>query len=248
MRLGAELGPGVTDTEIKLGHTMPLAVQRPASAHRGLPTAQYFARVNERGGINGRKVKLLSLDDGYSPPKTVEQTRKLIEQEQVLAMYHSLGTPTNSATYRYVNGQKVPQLFHRHRAEKFRDVVQAPWTVPIVPALTSEARALARYIVSSAPQARVAVLYQNDDLGRDMLKGLKQGLGANAVRMIVAEASYEITDPTIDSQIMSLQSAGADTLMLFAVPRFSAQALRKAAAIGSSRCVSSPHRRPTRPR
>ena len=225
-------GPGVTDTEIKLGQTMPYSGPASSLGAQGLTDGAYFARLNEQGGINGRRVKLLSLDDGYSPPKTVEQTRKLIEQEQVLAIYHSLGTPTNSATYRYVNAQKVPQLFIVTGAEKFRDAAQAPWTVPIVPALTSEARALARYILGSAPQARIAVLYQNDDLGHDMLKGFKQGLGANAGKMIVAEASYEVTDPTIDSQIVSLKSAGADTLMLFAVPRFSAQALKKVAAIG----------------
>ncbi len=225
-------GPGVTDTEIKLGQTMPYSGPASSLGAQGLTDGAYFARLNEQGGINGRKVKLLSLDDGYSPPKTVEQTRKLIEQEQVLAIYHSLGTPTNSATYRYVNGQKVPQLFIVTGAEKFRDAALAPWTVPIVPALTSEAKALARYILSNAPQARIAVLYQNDDFGHDMLKGFKQGLGANASKMIVAEASYEVTDPTIDSQIVSLKSAGADTLMLFAVPRFSAQALKKTAAIG----------------
>ncbi len=225
-------GPGVTDTEIKLGQTMPYSGPASSLGAQGLTDGAYFARLNEQGGINGRRVKLLSLDDGYSPPKTVEHTRRLIEQEQVLAIYHSLGTPTNSATYRYVNAQKVPQLFIVTGAEKFRNAAQAPWTVPIVPALTSEARALARYILGSAPQARIAVLYQNDDLGHDMLKGFKQGLGANAGKMIVAEASYEVTDPTIDSQIVSLKSAGADTLMLFAVPRFSAQALKKVAAIG----------------
>jgi ABC-type branched-subunit amino acid transport system substrate-binding protein len=224
-------GPGVSDTEIKLGQTMPYSGPVSGLGAQGHTDGAYFGKLNEQGGINGRKVKLISLDDGYSPPKTVEHTRRLIEQEQVLALYHSLGTPTNSAIYRYVNGQKVPHLFILSGAEKFRDPVQAPWTVPIVPALTSEARAFARYIVGNVPQARIAVLYQNDDLGRDMLKGLKQGLGANAGKMIVAEASYEITDPTIDSQIVSLKGSGADTLMLFGVPRFTAQALKKAAAI-----------------
>jgi ABC-type branched-subunit amino acid transport system substrate-binding protein len=161
--------------------------------------------INELGGVKGRKLRLISLDDGYSPPRAVEQTRKLIEEEQVLAIYHSLGTPTNSATYRYVNAQKVPDLFIVSGAEKFRDPVVAPWTTSIVPAVANEAKAFARYILSSTPQARIGVLYQNDDLGRDMLKGLKQGLGSSAGRMIVAEASYEITDPTIDSQIVSLQ-------------------------------------------
>jgi len=225
-------GPGVTDTEVKLGQTMPYSGPASSLGVQGQTDLAYFAMVNDRGGINGRKVKLISLDDGYSPPRAVEQTRKLIEEEQVLAIYHSLGTPTNSATYRYVNAQKVPQLFIITGAEKFRDPALAPWTTSIVPAVTSEARAFARYILSSAPQARIGVLYQDDDLGRDMLKGLKQGLGGSAGKMLVAEASYEITDPTVDSQIVSLKDAGADTLMLFAVPRFSAQALKKAWAIG----------------
>jgi ABC-type branched-subunit amino acid transport system substrate-binding protein len=224
-------GPGVTDAEIKLGQTMPYSGPASSLGAQGLTDSAYFARVNEQGGVNGRKVKLVSLDDAYSPPKTVEQTRRLIEQEQVLAVYHSLGTPTNSASYRYVNAQKVPQLFIVTGAEKFRDPVHAPWTVSIVPSLSSEGRALARYVVSNAAQARIGVLYQNDDFGHEMLKGFKQGLGASAARMIVAEASYEVTDPTIDSQIVSLKAAGADTLMLFAVPRFSAQALKKTAAL-----------------
>ncbi len=225
-------GPGVTDTEIKLGQTMPYSGPASNLGAQGHTDAAYFAKINEQGGIKGRKVKLISLDDSYSPPRTVEQTRKLIEQEQVLAIYHSLGTPTNSATYRYVNAHKVPHLFIVSGAERFRDGAQAPWTVPIVPALTSEAGALARYVLSNVPRARIAVLYQNDDLGRDMLKWLSQGLGASAGKMIVAEASYEVTDPTIDSQIVGLKDSGADTLMLFAVPRFAAQALRKTAAIG----------------
>lgn len=223
--------PGVTDTEIKLGQTMPYSGPASGLGAEGLTDTAYFAKINEQGGINGRKLKLISLDDGYSPPKTVEQTRRLIEQEQVFALYHSLGTPTNSATYRYVNARKVPQLFIISGAEKFRDPVHAPWTVPIVPPLTSEARAYAKYIKEVMPQARIGVLYQNDDFGRDMLKGLKQGLGVSA-RMIVGEESYETTDPTVDSQIVSLKSAGADTLLLFAVPRFSAQALKKAATMG----------------
>jgi branched-chain amino acid transport system substrate-binding protein len=225
-------GPGVTDTEIKLGQTMPYSGPASSLGVQGQTDLAYFAMINELGGIKGRKLRLISLDDGYSPPRAVEQTRKLIEEEQVLAIYHSLGTPTNSATYRYVNAQKVPDLFIVSGAEKFRDPVVAPWTTSIVPAVANEARAFARYILSSAPQARIGVLYQNDDLGRDMLKGLKQGLGSSAGKMIVAEASYEITDPTVDSQIVSLQGAGADTLMLFAAPRFSAQALKKAWAIG----------------
>lgn len=235
-------GPGVTDAEIKLGQTMPYSGPASGLSAQGQTDGAYFAKINEQGGIKGRKLKLISLDDGYSPPKTVEHTRRLVEQEQVFALYHSLGTPTNSAIYRYVNAQKVPHLFILSGAEKFRDPVQAPWTVPIVPALTSEAKAYARYIVDVAPQARIGVLYQNDDFGRDMLKGLKQGLGANAAKMIVGEASYEIADPTVDSQIVSLQGAGADTLMLFAVPRFTAQALKKAAGIGwrPLRFVSAP--------
>ncbi len=224
-------GPGVTDTEIKLGQTMPYSGPASSLGAQGLTDSAYFARLNEQGGINGRKVKLLSLDDGYSPPQTVEQTRKLIEQEQVLAIYHSLGTPDQLGDLPVCQRAEGAAVVHRHRRREVPRRGAAPWTVPIVPALTSEARALARYIASNVPQARIAVLYQNDDFGHDMLKGFKQGLGANAGKMIVAEASYEVTDPTIDSQIVSLKSAGADTLMLFAVPRFSAQALKKTAAI-----------------
>ncbi len=223
--------PGVTDTEIKLGQTMPYSGPASGLGVQGLTDVAYFRMLNERGGINGRKVNLISLDDGYSPPRAVEQTRKLIENDQVFAMFHSLGTPTNSATYKYVNAQKVPDLFILTGAEKFRDPVVAPWTTTIVPAYTSEAKAFARYILSTTPQAKISVLYQNDDLGRDLLRGLKDGLGSNAEKMIVAAVSYEVTDPTVDSQIVTLQSSGADTLMLFAVPRFSAQALKKAAAI-----------------
>jgi branched-chain amino acid transport system substrate-binding protein len=235
-------GPGATDSEIKLGQTMPYSGPASGLSVQGQTDVAYFTKINDQGGINGRKIKLVSLDDGYSPPRAVEQTRKLIEEEQVLALYHSLGTPTNSATYRYVNAQKVPHLFILSGAEKFRDPVLAPWTVPIVPALTSEAKAFARHVLSTVAEARIGVLYQNDDFGRDMLKGLKQGLGSNAAKMIVTEASYEITDPTVDSQIVSLKDAGADTLMLFAVPRFSAQALKKAATIGwkPARFVAAP--------
>jgi branched-chain amino acid transport system substrate-binding protein len=228
---GKSYAPGVTDTEIKLGQTMPYSGPASSLGVQGLTDQAYFTMVNERGGINGRKLKLISLDDGYSPPRAVEQTRKLIEDEQVFALFHSLGTPTNSATYKYVIAQKVPHLFIVTGAEKFRDPVVAPWTTTMVHAYTSEAKAFARYIFGANPQAKIGVLYQNDDFGRDLLKGLKDGLGSNADKMLVAAVSYEITDPTVDSQIVTLKASSADTLMLFAVPRFAAQALKKVAAI-----------------
>lgn len=228
----AKYGPGVTDTEIKLGQTMPYSGPASALGTQGHTDLAYFAMLNAAGGVNGRKIKLISLDDSYSPPKAVEHTRRLIEEEGVLAIYHSLGTPTNSATYKYVNARKVPQLFIVSGAEKFRDASAAPWTTAIVPGLTSEARAFARHVLSATPQARIGVLYQNDDFGRDMMKGLKLGLGGQAMKMIVAEATYDVQDPTVASQIVTLKDVGADTLMFFGVPRFAVQALKKAADIG----------------
>jgi len=225
-------GPGVTDTEIRLGQTMPYSGPASALSTEGKTDLAYFAKINEEGGVNGRRIKLISLDDAYSPPKTVEQVRRLIEDEQVLALFKTLGTAANSAIYKYVNGKKVPHLFILSGAAKFRDPDGAPWTLPWIPANTLQGEVFGKYIVRVVPNARIAVLYQNDDLGRDLLKGLRRGLGADADRMIVAQASYEISDPTIDSQIVMLKETGADTLVVFAVPRFAAQALKKTAAIG----------------
>ena len=235
-------GPGVSDTEIKLGQTMPYSGPASGLGVEGKTDLAYFDMINEAGGVNGRRIRLISLDDGYSPPRTVEQIRRLIEDEQVLALFKTLGTAPNSAVYRYVNAKKVPHLFILSGAEKFRDPEGAPWTVPLIPAFTAEGRVFARHVQSTNPNARIAVLYQNDDLGKDLLKGLRQGFGASADTAIVAQASFELSDPTVDSQIITLNSSGADTLVLFAVPRFVAQALKRSAAIGWKplRLIASP--------
>ena len=225
-------GPGVTDTEIKLGQTMPYS--GPASAYGAIGKAEvaYFEMINERGGVNGRKIRLLSLDDGYAPPKTVEQTRRLVEQEQVLAIFSPLGTPTNSATQKYLNAQKVPQLFLHSSANKWNQPAAFPWSMSWPPESHTETFIYGRYLLANKPTARIAVLYQNDDYGKDQLKTLREALGAKAEQMIVATASYEVTDPTVDSQIVSLQSSGADTLFDFATTKFAAQAIRKTYDIG----------------
>jgi branched-chain amino acid transport system substrate-binding protein len=225
-------GPGVTDTEIKIGNTMPYS--GPASSYGtiGKAEAAYFAMINDQGGVNGRKIDFVSLDDGYSPPKTVEQTRRLVEQEQVLADFGPLGTPTNTAIQKYLNQQKVPQLFVATGATKWGDPEHFPWTMGWQPTYQTEGRIYARYILEKLPDAKIAILYQNDDYGKDYVKGLKDGLGDKAAKMVVAEVSYETTDPTIDSQIVSLQSSGADVFFNVSTPKFAAQAIRKAHEIG----------------
>jgi ABC-type branched-subunit amino acid transport system substrate-binding protein len=224
-------GPGASDTEIKLGQTMPYS--GPASAYGAIGKAElaYFKMINDSGGINGRKVDLLSLDDAYSPPKAVEQVRKLVEEEQVLALFQTLGTPSNSAIHKYVNAKKVPHLFLATGATKWGDPKNFPWTIGFQPAYQSEAKIYAKYILQNKPNGKIAVLYQNDDYGKDYLKGLKDGLGAKA-SMIVAEASYEVAEPTIDSQIVSLKSSGADVMVTIATPKFAAQSIRKVADMG----------------
>ncbi|MCW5622476.1 MAG: ABC transporter substrate-binding protein [Burkholderiales bacterium] len=223
--------PGVTDTEIKLGQTMPYS--GPASAYGviGKTEVAYFQMVNERGGINGRKINLISLDDAYSPPRAVEQVRKLVEQDQVLALFQNLGTPSNSAIHDYVNAQKIPHLFVATGATKWGDPKNFPWTIGFQPSYQIEAKIYARYILREKPDARIAVLYQNDDYGKDYLHGFKEGLG-DKVDMIVAEVSYEVTDPTVDSQIVTLKSSGADVFFNITTPKFAAQAIRKVADIG----------------
>ena len=223
--------PGVSDTEIKLGQTMPYS--GPASAYGAIGRTQsaYFQMLNEQGGINGRKVNLISLDDAYAPPRAVEQVRKLVEQEQVLALFQTLGTPTNSAVHDYVNQQKVPHLFLATGASKWGDPQHYPWTIGFQPSYRIEARIYAKYILSERPDARIAVLYQNDDYGKDYLEGFKDGLG-DKVDRIVAEASYEVSDPTVDSQIVSLKASGADVMFTIATPKFAAQSIRKVADIG----------------
>ncbi|HYL19241.1 MAG TPA: ABC transporter substrate-binding protein [Burkholderiales bacterium] len=223
--------PGITDKEIKIGQTMPYS--GPASAYGAIGKAElaYFKKVNDEGGINGRMINLLSLDDGYSPPKTVEQIRRLVEQDQVLLIFQSLGTPSNTAIQKYLNAQKVPQLFAATGATKWGDPKNFPWTMGWQPSYHAEAVIYAKYIMQNKPAAKIAVLYQNDDYGKDYLNHLRLGLGAK-VSMIVKEASYEVTDPSVDSQIVALQASGADTLFVFATPKFAAQAIRKTYDIG----------------
>ena len=221
-------GPGASDTEIKLGQTMPYS--GPASAYGtiGKLHLAYFKMINDQGGINGRKINLISLDDGYSPPKAVEQIRKLVEQEEVLALFQTLGTPSNSAIHKYVNAKKVPHLFLATGATKWADPKNFPWTIGFNLSYQAEGVIYAKYLMKEKPNAKIAILYQNDDYGKDLLKGVKDGLGAKGAKMIVAEASYEVTDPTVDSQIVTLQGSGADTFIDITTPKFAAQAIRKA--------------------
>ncbi len=221
-------GPGASDSEIKIGNTMPYS--GPASAYGtiGRVEAAYFKMLNEQGGINGRKINFITLDDGYSPPRTVEQVRKLVEQEEVLLIFQPLGTPSNSAIQQYLNARKVPQLFVATGATKWGDPQHFPWTMGWQPSYQTEAKIYAKYLLQTKPDAKIAVLYQNDDYGKDYLKGIKDGLGEKAAKMIVSEASYEVTDPTIDSQIVTLKGSGADVFFNITTPKFAAMAIRKA--------------------
>jgi len=223
---------GATDTEIKLGNIMPYS--GPASSYSviGKTEAAYFNKINAEGGINGRKINFISYDDGYSPPKTVEQARKLVESDEVLLIFNSLGTPPNSSIHKYMNSKKVPQLFVATGATKWNDPREYPWTMGYQPNYQSEGQIYAKYILTNLPNARIAILYQNDDYGKDYVKGMKDGLGAKASSMIVAEESYETTEPTIDSHIVNLKASGADVFFDVAIPKFAAQAIRKAAEIG----------------
>jgi branched-chain amino acid transport system substrate-binding protein len=227
-----QYGPGASDTEIKIGNTMPYS--GPASAYGviGKSEAAYFAMINDQGGINGRKIKFISRDDGYSPPKTVEMVRKLVEEDQVLLMFQPLGTPPNTAIQGYLNDNKVPQLFVATGADKWNDPKHHPWTMGWQPSYRVEARIYARYILKNIADAKIAVLYQNDDFGKDYIIGLREGLGDKADKMIVATKTYETTDPTVDSQIVALQASGADVLLTAAIPKFAAQAIRKVYDIG----------------
>ena len=224
--------PGASDTEIKIGQTMPYS--GPASAYGTIGKSQtaYFKMINDQGGINGRKIKLISLDDGYSPPRTVEQTRKLVEEEEVLFTFQNLGTAPNSAIHKYMNAKKVPQLFVSTGASKWGDPEHFPWTMGWQPANQNEAHIYATYLFKNQPGAKIAVLFQNDDYGKDYLKGFHDGLGSQADKMIVKEVSYEVTDATVDSQIVTLQGSGADTLFIIATPKFASQAIRKVYDMG----------------
>jgi branched-chain amino acid transport system substrate-binding protein len=219
--------PGASDTEIKIGQTMPYSGPLSAFGTLGRVEAAFFRKVNDQGGINGRKIVFISLDDGYSPPKAVEMTRRLVEQDQVLLMFGSLGTPSNTAVHAYLNARKVPQLFVATGATKWNDPQNHPWTMGLQPNYQTEGRIYAKHILQTKPDAKIGVLYQNDDYGKDYLKGLKDGLGDKAAKMIVAETSYEVTDPTIDSQILQLRGSGADVFVDITTPKFAAQAIRK---------------------
>jgi ABC-type branched-subunit amino acid transport system substrate-binding protein len=223
--------PGATDTEIKIGNIMPYS--GPASAYGviGKTETAYFKKINAEGGINGRKINFISYDDGYSPPKAVEQARKLVESDEVLLVFNPLGTPSNSAIQKYMNARKVPQLFVATGATKWNDPKDFPWTMGWQPSYQSEGRIYAKYILKEKPADRIAVLYQNDDYGKDYLKGLKDGLGAKAASMIIAEESFETTEPTVDNHIVKLKSTGADLFVDITTPKFAAQAIKKVAEI-----------------
>jgi branched-chain amino acid transport system substrate-binding protein len=227
-----QYGPGVTDTEIKIGNTN--AYSGPASAYGtiGKSEAAYFAMINDQGGINGRKINFISRDDGYSPPKTVEVVRQLVEQDHVLLLFQTLGTPPNIAIQGYLNDNKVPQLFVAIGASRWNDPKHFPWTIGWQPNYQAEAQIYARYILKNLPGAKVAVLYQNDDSGKDYLTGLRGGLGGKADQTIVGIQSYETTDATADSQIVGLRASGADVLFTHAIPKFAAQAIRKVYDLG----------------
>src|SRR6202161_2857812 len=209
--------PGATDTEIKIGQTLPFSGPASAYATIGKTQAAYFNMINEQGGVNGRKINLIQYDDSYSPPKAVEQVRKLVESDEVLLTFQILGKPSNPAVKKYLNERKVPQLLASTGATRFTDPKNFPWTIAFNPNYQSEGHIYAKYILANYPNAKIAILYQNDDLGKDYVKGLKDGLGAKA-SMIVAEASYELSDPTVDSQMVTLKASGADVFISLTTP------------------------------
>jgi branched-chain amino acid transport system substrate-binding protein len=223
---------GATDTEIKIGNIMPYS--GPASAYGviGKVEEAYFNKINAEGGINGRKIKFISYDDGYSPPKTVEQARKLVESDEVLFLFQSLGTPPNSAIHKYMNSKKVPQLFVATGATKWADPENFPWTMGWQPNYQGEARIYAKYLLKEKPDAKIAILYQNDDYGKDYVKGFRDGLGAKAASMIVSEESYEVSSPTIDTYIVKFKSTNADVFFNVSIPKFAAQAIKKMNEVG----------------
>lgn len=230
-RAQKKYGPGASDSEIKIGQTIPYSGPVSAYGVQGQLQSAYFKMINEQGGLNGRKLRLISLDDAYSPPKTVEQTRKLIEEEQVLFTFNALGTPTNAAVQKYLNTKGVPQLFVSSGASRWGDPARFPWTMGWAPTYRAEGIVYGKYILKNLPAARIAVLYQNDDFGKDFLNGFKDGLGETGRKLIVKEVTYEPSDPTIDSQIVTLQSSGADVFFNIATSKFAAQAIRKVADI-----------------
>jgi branched-chain amino acid transport system substrate-binding protein len=223
---------GASDTEIKVGHLGPYSGPASAYGRIGHALKAYFDKVNADGGINGRRINFVTLDDGYNPAKAVEQARKLVEQEEVLLLFNSLGTPSNTAIHKYMNQKKVPQLFVATGATKWGDSKNFPWTMGWQPSYQSEAKVYARHLLETRPDARVGILYQNDDYGKDYLEGFEAGLGDKARTMIVSKVTYEVTDPTIDSQMVTLKSSGADVFLNITTPKFAAQAIKKAAELG----------------
>jgi branched-chain amino acid transport system substrate-binding protein len=223
---------GATDTEIKIGQTVPFSGPASAYASIGKAQAAYFKMINDQGGVNGRKINLIQYDDAYSPPKAVEQVRKLVEDDEVLLTFQIIGTPSNAAVQKYLNAKKVPQMFAATGASKFTDPKNFPWTLGFNPNYFVEGRIYGQYILKEHPDAKVGVLYQNDDLGKDYLNGIKAGLGDKAAKMIVAEASYEVSDPTIDSQVLKIKDAGADLFFSASTPKQAAQAIKKIGELG----------------
>lgn len=223
---------GASDTEIVIGQSVPYSGPASLFGIYGRVMTAYFNMVNDRGGINGRKIKLHSLDNAFSPPKAVETSRKLVEEVGVLAEVGTVGTPPNVAIQKYLNGKKVPQLFSSAGGSRFNDPKQYPWTVPFYPSFEMEGAIHAKHLLKNKSDAKIAVLYQNDDFGKDFLTGLKKGLGTAGAKAIVAEASYTLTDPSVDSQIITLQGSGANVLAIYATPKFASQAIRKTANLG----------------
>jgi len=224
--------PGATDTEIKIGNIMPYS--GPASSYGliGKTEEAYFRMINDRGGVNGRKIKFISYDDSYSPPKAVEQARKLVEDDQVLFIFDPLGTASNTAIRKYMNAKKVPQLFVATGATKWNDPKSFPWTMGWQPSYQSEAHIYAKYLMKEKPNTKVAILYQNDDFGKDYLQGTLDGLGAKAASMVIMQESYDITEPSIDSHIVSIKAANPDVVIIYTTPKFGAQAIKKIAELG----------------
>ena len=223
---------GATDTEIKVGNIMPYS--GPASAYGviGKTEEAYFKMINDKGGINGRKINFVTYDDGYSPPKAVEQVRKLVESDEVLVVFNPLGTPSNTAIQKYLNSKKVPQLFVATGATKWNDPKNFPWTIGWQPSYQSEAQIYAKWLMKEKPDAKIAILYQNDDFGKDYLKGTKDGFGAKASSTIIMEESYEVSEPSIDGHIVKIKAANPDVLLIYTTPKFGAQTIKKTAELG----------------
>ncbi len=227
-------GPGVSDTEIRIGQVMPFSGPVSGLSISSAVQRGYFEMVNERGGVNGRKINLLSLDDGYNPAKSIEQTRQLVERDEVFLIFAPVGTPTNAAIQPYLNARKVPHLFVQGGGNRLSEPSKWPWTVPGMASYKTEGAVYGKYLLGEKPDAKIGVLYQNDDLGRDLLTGLKDGLSDRSSKMIVSEVAYNVTDATVDSQMLTLKASGADVIFYFASPKFAAQAIRKTYELGWS--------------